>query len=56
MLSTRAVRTAGRESARRFSNEVFDRAFAAEFDELLKRQRSVFRFLPRVRSTVGKED
>lgn len=37
------VRVAGRESARRFSNEVFDRMFAAEFVELLQRhQRSGF--------------
>ncbi|CAB1114366.1 GT4 [Ectocarpus sp. CCAP 1310/34] len=34
-----AVRLAGRESARRFSNQVFDRAFAAEFVELLKNVR-----------------
>lgn len=35
------VRVAGRESARRFSNEVFDRMFAAEFVELLRQhQRS----------------
>ncbi|CAM9904451.1 unnamed protein product, partial [Ectocarpus sp. 8 AP-2014] len=34
-----AVRVAGRESARRFSNQVFDRAFAAEFVELLKNVR-----------------
>lgn len=33
--SSLAVRVAGRESARRFSNEVFDRKFAAEFAELL---------------------
>lgn len=56
MISSRAVREAGRESARRFSNEVFDRAFAAEFVELLKHRRSAFRFVPRVRSRVAKED
>lgn len=56
MLSSRAVRTAGRESARRFSNAVFDRAFAVEFVELVKNRRSVFRFFPRVRSRISKED
>lgn len=38
--SSGAVRVAGRESARRFSNEVFDRTFGAEFVELLQRRRS----------------
>lgn len=38
--SSGAVRAAGRESARRFSNEVFDRTFAAEFVELLQRRGS----------------
>lgn len=42
--SSEDVRVAGRESARRFSNEVFDRTFAAEFVELLlqHQQRSGF--------------
>lgn len=40
VFSSGAVRVAGRESARRFSNEVFDRAFAAEFVELLQNWRS----------------
>lgn len=39
VFSSEAVRVAGRESARRFSNQVFDRAFAAEFVELLKNVR-----------------
>ncbi|CAM9401318.1 unnamed protein product [Scytosiphon promiscuus] len=56
VLSTRAIRTAGRESARRFSNDVFDGAFAAEFVELVKHRRSVLRFFPRVQSRAGKED
>lgn len=34
--STQAVRVAARESARRFSNEVFDNSFAAEFAVLLE--------------------
>lgn len=40
VFSSGAVRAAGRESARRFSNEVFDGTFAAEFVELLQRRRS----------------
>lgn len=40
VFSSEAVRVAGRESARRFSNEVFDRTFAAEFVWLLQQRRS----------------
>lgn len=53
------VRVAGRESARRFSNDVFDRVFAAEFVELLRQhQRSGFRslFPPRTQRSRGKEE
>lgn len=39
VFSPGAVRVAARESARRFSNEVFDRAFTAEFVELLRQHR-----------------
>ncbi len=39
-LPCEAVRTAGRESARRFSNEVFDKTFTAEFAALLRHGRS----------------
>eukprot|EP00903_Cladosiphon_okamuranus_P009803 g9320.t1 len=43
VFSSEDVRVAGRESARRFSNEGFDRMFAAEFVELLRQhQRSWF--------------
>lgn len=40
--STLDVRVAGRESARRFSNEVFDRAFSHSFADLLTRKRSIW--------------
>lgn len=35
-VSSQAVRVAGRETARRFSNEAFDRSFAAEFAKILQ--------------------
>lgn len=47
VLSCGAVRAAGRESARRFSNELFDKTFTAEFVELLQHGRSgLFAFGP----------
>lgn len=57
VFSSENVRIAGRESARRFSNQVFDRAFAAEFVELLRQHhRSAFLGVSRFRSKRGKEE
>lgn len=56
VFSSEAVRVAGRESARRFSNQVFDRAFAAEFVELLKNVRPGVSALTPGRGSRNKED
>lgn len=56
VFSSEDVRVAGRESARRFSNEVFDRTFAAEFVELLQHQRSGFWASSLFRRKRGKEE
>lgn len=57
--SSEDVRVAGRESARRFSNDVFDRMFAAEFVELLRQHqqhRSGLWGLSPLNRKRGKED
>ncbi|CAN0343896.1 unnamed protein product [Ectocarpus fasciculatus] len=54
--ASEAVRVAGRESARRFSNQVFDHAFAAEFVELLKNVRPGFPAFAPESSSRNKED
>lgn len=57
--SSEDVRVAGRESARRFSNEVFDRMFSAEFLELLRQhqaQRSGLLGLSPSQRKRGKEE
>lgn len=56
VFSSEDVRVAGRESASRFSNEVFDRTFAAEFVELLQHQRSGFLASSPFQRERGKEE
>jgi len=55
-LQSEIVRVAGRESAKRFSNEVFDNAFTAEFVELLRLRRPGFSPFRTRRSKAEKVD